>query len=128
MITEIWSSFRALPLWVQIWVAAILVPVNLLSLAYVTQPFGWLVALLAVGGMIPNLPIMIVQRGFSRLMSLPHLLIWGLLMPLLIWLIPQVDGGYKTYLLALAVINAVSLVFDAKDMVAWFKGARDAAR
>lgn len=128
MITDIWTSFRALPLWTQIWVAAILMPANLASVVFLDQPYGVWVALLAIGGMLPNLPIMLIERGLSRLMSVPHLLIWGPLMALLIGLIPQVDGSYKTYLLVLMGINALSLIFDAKDTLAWMKGAREVAR
>ena len=58
MILDIWQSFRRLPLWVQGWVALILVPVNLAALLFLSAPQGTLVALLAVGGMAPNLLIM----------------------------------------------------------------------
>jgi hypothetical protein len=37
MIAEIWGSYRRLPLWVELWVAVILVPVNAASLAFVAE-------------------------------------------------------------------------------------------
>ena len=69
MIVEIWQSFRRLPLWVQIWVAGILVPVNLGSLLFLSEYEGVIVATLAVGGMAPNLVIMARDHGFSRAMA-----------------------------------------------------------
>ncbi len=47
MIREIWSSFRALPALVQIWVAFILAPVNMATILFINQPGGLLVAALA---------------------------------------------------------------------------------
>ncbi len=130
MIVEIWQSFRRLPLWVQIWIAAILVPVNLASLLFMTEPQGSLVAALAVGGMAPNLSIMLRDHGFSRAMALPHLLIW---VPLVIVLIGLLTGGaalpveYRQFLTLLLVINTVSLAFDCLDALRWWRGERGAA-
>ncbi len=130
MIVEIWQSFRRLPLWVQIWVAAILVPVNLAALLYLSAPNGMLVAALAVGGMAPNLIIMMRDHGFSRAMALPHLLIWT---PLVILLISLLTGGaelpdtYRQFLFLLLVVNLVSLAFDCGDAMRWWKGDRGAA-
>ena len=76
MVAEIWQSFRRLPLWLQLWVAVILVPVNLVSLLFLGAQQANLAAGLAVGGMAPNLLIMLRERGFSRAMALPHVLIW----------------------------------------------------
>ncbi len=42
MIADIWRSFRALPLWVQVWVALWLVPMNLLGFAFLPHPLAWL--------------------------------------------------------------------------------------
>ena len=76
MVQDIWHSFRGLPLWVQIWVAVILIPVNLIPLFFLDQPQGVLIAALAITGMALNLPIMIAARGMSGAMALPHLLCW----------------------------------------------------
>ena len=38
MIGDIWNDFRTLPLWVQIWVTVVLVPVNFVPLAFLDQP------------------------------------------------------------------------------------------
>lgn len=130
MILEIWQSFRRLPIWVQIWVAGILVPVNLASLLFLSEVQGVLVAVLAVGGMAPNLIIMARDHGFSRAMALPHLLIWT---PLVILLISLLSSGeelpdtYRAFLILLLLVDLVSLAFDCLDALKWWRGDRGAA-
>ncbi len=129
LIQDIWRSFRALPLWVQVWVGLILVPVNMASILFVYQPAGLLIAALAIGGMTPNLFIMIKERGLSKAMALPHLLIWT---PLVIILLtnlgsPWVQGGYQTYIWLLLAVDLVSLAFDYPDAWKWWKGDRAVA-
>ncbi len=126
LIQDIWRSFRALPLWVQVWVGLILVPVNMASILFVYQPTGLLIAALAIGGMTPNLYIMIKERGLSKAMSLPHLVIWT---PLVIILLtnlgsPWMQGGYQTYIWLLLAVDLVSLGFDFPDAWKWWKGDR----
>lgn len=131
MILQIWQSFRSLPLWVQIWVALILVPVNMASLFFLTEAKGVLIAVLAIGGMLPNLFIMMAERGFSKTMALPHLAIWTpLVIIIALWM---KNGGpdaqfFPLYLWVLMVVNVISLIFDYKDAWEWWRGARDVAR
>ncbi len=130
MIIEIWQSFRRLPLWVQLWVSVVLVPVNLASLAFLDAPQGTLVALLAVAGMAPNLLIMIRDHGFSRAMAIPHLIFWVPLVGILTGLLTGDDAlpeTYRLFLIALLVIDAISLAFDASDTLRWWRGERGAA-
>jgi len=129
MVSEIWKSFRALPLWVQIWVFVILMPVNMASLLIWQQPNGLLIAVLANGAMALNGAIMLVERGFSRAMALPHVVIWT---PLCLWLLSmliggEVSGGYASYLWVLLMIDTISLVFDMRDARDWRRGAREVA-
>lgn len=130
MFVAIWHSFRRLPLWVQIWVAGILVPVNLVSLAFWTAPFGWLVACLAVGGMLPNLAIMLRERGLSKRMAVPHLMVWGPLVGVLVWLLMSglpLSQDYARFLWLLLAVDGLSLAFDIPDAVRWYRGDRDIA-
>ena len=110
LIKDIWFDFRALPLWVQFWVAAILVPVNLAAIFFVGGHHGYLIAFLAIGGMFPNVFIMYAYRGFPRVMAVPHLFFW---IPLRFILWPQLDQN--NYALLLFGVNAISLCFDIKD-------------
>lgn len=129
MIGEIWASFRRLPAWVQIWVAVILAPVNLVTLAFLDQPNGVWIAALAILGMAFNLPIMLTERGLSKMMSLPHLVFWT---PLVLVIVATllggaVSGGFWTFLVILLVIDVISLAFDYRDAWAWWTGDRAVA-
>lgn len=122
---EIWQSFRRLPLWVQIWVALILIPVNLIPFVLFLQGApGWgLIAVLSVGGMALNLPIMLMERGVSRTMALPHVVLWT---PLVLLLIGRLEEGGALVALIL-LVDVVSLAFDYVDAVKWWRGDRAVA-
>lgn len=125
MIADIWASFRSLPPWVQLWVAVILVPVNLAPLAFLDQPQGVLIAGLAVIGMALNIPIMVTARGMSGAMALPHLLCWTPLVIIVAAMLLMGDQdltpAYMRFLALLLVIDVISLVFDAKDARDWLQ-------
>ena len=127
-ITDIWGSFRRLPVWVQIWVAAILVPVNTASIVFIGQLSGPLVAILAIGGMLPNLFIMLSERGLSKAMSFPHLFIWT---PLVIIVVSLLASGqpqvFAIYLWLLLAVDLLSLGFDYTDAWRWWRGDRAVA-
>jgi len=128
MIAEIWQSYRRLPVWVQLWVAVILVPVNAAALGCLAQPCGACVAAMAVGAMLCNGVLMLVERGFSRAMALPHVLIWTPMLGLVVWLLAQdIPAGYRAYLLILLAVDAVSLGFDVIDTRRWLSGDRQIA-
>ena len=120
----IWRSYRSLPLWVQIWVFGILVPVNSAALFFVFQPFGIWVAVLAIGAMLPNIGIMLYERGLSKMMALPHLLPWSILVLWLVLAMPQGSAAYGVYLWILLTVDAISLAFDIPDALKWRKGDR----
>jgi len=128
MIAAIWHSYRRLPLWVQLWVALILVPVNAASLGFVTQPSGVWLAAMAVGAMLCNGLLMLVERGFSKAMALPHVLIWTPMTGLVLWLLAQdIAPPFRAYLLVLLAVDAVSLVLDVIDTRKWLSGDREIA-
>ncbi|MBO9450339.1 hypothetical protein J7426_08745 [Tropicibacter sp. R16_0] len=128
MIAEIWASFRRLPLWVQIWVGVILMPVNLLPLAFLGQPGAGVIAFLAIGGMALNLPILLIERGFSKAMAFPHILLWT---PLLGVISGQLQGevsdGFFRFLVVLVIVDVISLLFDYADAIKWWQGDREVA-
>lgn len=121
---DIWGSFCALPGWVQIWVALILVPINMASLLFINQPMGLWVAFLANIAMMLNLPVMFYDRGFSKLMAVPHLIPWTILVGILLFARPEAPGTYSIYLWVLLGVNTVSLAFDYPDALKWIKGNR----
>ena len=128
MIQQIWQSYRRLPLWVQLWVALILVPVNAASLFFVTQPAGAWLALMAVGAMLCNGVLMLVERGFSKVMALPHVLIWTPMLGLILWLLNQdIAESYRSYLIVLLAVDVISLTLDFIDTRKWLSGDRKIA-
>lgn len=128
---EIWRSYRALPTWVQVWVGLILVPANAVPFAFLETWTGRVAAVAALAVVATNLPIMWIERGMSRLMSVPHLVIWGPLQAALMLRWAERVGplplgpAERGLLLLLLVVNGVSLAFDALDSWRWFRGARD---
>jgi len=129
-LVQCWHSFRVLPLWVQIWVAGILVPVNALAFLMLDSCAGKLTAIAALFVVLTNIPIMLIERGMSKLMAIPHLIAWY---PLVIILIVQLfstgsrqEAGDMewTFMILVVFINGISLVFDTKDSIDWFRGNR----
>ncbi len=127
IVINCWVSFRAMPVWVQIWVAFILVPINMVSLFFIDQQGGILVAFLANIAMMLNMPVMLYDRGFSKMMALPHLIPWSILVGILIFARPEATGHYDTYLYVLLGTNLISLLFDFPDAVKWLGGDRKVA-
>lgn len=128
LVRDIWRSAVRLPLPVQVWVFAVLMPVNLAALFVLGQPLGVLVAVLAVGALAANGVVIVLDRGFSLLMALPHVALWVPLMGVLVYLLvgrDDVGGGYAAYLVTLLVVDAISLFFDVRDAKAWIDGDRD---
>lgn len=124
MVQDIWLSFRGLPLWVQIWVAVILVPVNLMPLFFLDQPQGVLIAALAIMGMALNLPIMMAARGMSRAMALPHILCWVPLVIVVAGMLTATETlnpAYVRFLWLLLIVDVISLVFDMRDAAHWMR-------
>lgn len=125
MIMEIYKSFRALPGWVQIWVMFLLMPINMASIFFINEPMGLWIAVLAIGAMMLNMPVMLCDRGFSKLMALPHIIPWTLLVAILVFRRPEASGTYDIYLWVLLVAELISLGFDYPDAISWINGKRD---
>jgi hypothetical protein len=130
---DIGQSWLALKPWVKVWLWVL----NAVFIAALVLPHSslrtWIV-LSYVGAGLCLLPIMIIQRGLTRLLGLGHLLPWT---PLLIYLALRLCGdaagprihfsddpwifGYVSVLIS-AVI--VCLVFDVYDAYRWIRGER----
>lgn len=128
LIMDIWASFRSLPAWVQIWVAFILMPMNMISILFYSEPSGLWIAFLANIAMMLNMPVMLYDRGFSKMMAFPHLIPWSILVVWLVTARPSGSDMYNTYLSVLLVINAISLLFDFPDALHWLRGDKEPAR
>ena len=86
-LTALEAGFPRLPRWVQFWLACILVPVNLISIVFVGEPGGWIVAVLAIGGIALNAVVLAVTRELGREMAFAHLILWPPLIVVIIWLL-----------------------------------------
>lgn len=121
------KSFRALPRWVQAWVALVLMPANLLPFGWLDTPTGRAGALATGVVVLGGVPIMLAERGLSRLMSVPHLVAW---IPLLVLLVARLAQGEpmsraETGLaMTLIVVDGISLGFDVLDFARWSLGDR----
>lgn len=124
LFADIWHSFLALPTWVKFWVVLILSPVNLATLAFLSQPSGTLIAALSVGGMVISLTAVIAGRGFTKLVSAGHVLTWTPLVLILMFAPPEASGTYANFLTVLLVTNTFSLLFDFNDLRLWYNGDR----
>ncbi len=128
MIKDIWGSLFALPRGVQVWMLVILAPMNMASVAFIGFDGGLLVAVLAYMGLLPNIGIMLYERGLSKLMALPHLIFWPPLIVLIVSLLSHsVASIFHVYLSALLIVNGVSLAFDVIDFRKWWTGDRSVA-
>ena len=127
---DIWRSLRSLPVWVQIWVVGILVPVNVLPFFLLETAVGQAGVVAALVVLATNGPLLWIYRGMNKVLSIPHLLAWG---PLEIYLLMLLaDSGFRAeagvvelgLAVLLLVINGISLVFDVIDSAKWMAGDR----
>lgn len=129
-----WYSFHSLPLWVQIWVGVVLIPANAASFFLLDSWSGRMAALAAVFVVATNIPIMLCERGMSKLMAMPHLLVWGPLQLALVLRLVDHAGSLpvtaieQMYAVFLVVVNGASLLFDAVDSWRWLRGDRAVPR
>lgn len=128
---QCWRSFRAVPLWVQIWVGGILVPTNALAFFLLDTWAGQLTAVAAVFVVLTNVPIMLMERGMSKLMAVPHLIAWYPLV-IVLWVqllsgsSPETTAAWESaFMVLVIVINGISLMFDTKDSIDWLRGHRE---
>ena len=128
---SIWRSYRSLPLWVQVWVAGILVPVNGAAFFLIDTWTGMAAAIAAVFVVATNVPIMLIEGGMSRLMAIPHLFAW---IPLSMFILgrflnlmggPPMSKQELVFAILLLIVNGISLIFDTIDTVRWCRGDRD---
>lgn len=117
LILDILASLKSQPVWVLIWVMAWLLPVNIASLFFMSEPLGLWVAVLASLGYLLNLPILMKYRGFTPVMAVPHVLAWVPLIILILVMRPEGTGLYGAFLITLVITNIISLAFDIPDTI-----------
>lgn len=120
-IASIVQSYNELPNWVKVWMNFILGPINLGTLAFLNQPSGSLIALLAIGGMVMTVSIVFAMGRFTKLASAGHILPWTPLVLMLIFARPEGSQAYQIFLTILLTANLISLAFDFNDLRLWMK-------
>ncbi len=111
------------PVWIQLWLSFLML-VNMASVAFWSEPLAKVIFLtfMVSAALVMGLYVIF---GFSKLLGLGHVL-W---IPLLIYVIiqiPNVDIGFKTYLVAFSISVAVSLAFDITDVWQYFRNRKHA--
>jgi hypothetical protein len=121
-LTDIAAGFQRLPRWVRFWLACILVPVNLISIVFVGEPGGWIVAVLAIGGIALNAVVLAVTRELGREMAFAHLILWPPLIVVIIWLLSrEPKAAFAQYLWVLLIVDVISVGFDIRDARNWWR-------
>lgn len=106
--------------------AAVLLPANSLRLFLLQYPGARMVAIAAVLALGSNMLLMYGYAGFTRLMALPHLLVWGPLQVMLpMYLMASTPTADEVmYISLILAVNGISLLFDALDSWRWLQGER----
>lgn len=122
---DVWTSFRSLPTWVQVWVGW-LMAVNLAGLARRDEPAGRTVSLGLLAWLVPNAAIVVAVRGMGKAMSLPHLLVYPVVVVSLVRraLAEGTSDGERRFAWVVAVTNGISTAFDLLDTIDWVRGDR----
>jgi len=71
---QLWHSYRQMPLWVQIWVGCLLMPVNMIAFFIMDTDIGRWAGLGFIFVLLGNGTILLTQARFSRAMAVPHYL------------------------------------------------------
>lgn len=124
---QMFASMAGLPRWVQLWLP-ILFGTNMASLAFLDSDVGRKIAIAFAVVLAFNMPMMLIQRGLTRLLAFPHF-IW---IPLVVYLYGQLYGAnplppgtVRTYATMVFAFNLCSLLFDVIDAAKWLRGERE---
>ena len=120
-LSRIMQSHHNLPTWVKIWMNFILGPVNLATLAFLSEPGGIEVAVLAIGGMLMTMAIVFASGEFTKLAGAGHIVAWTPLIYMLAFVRPEGSSVYQLFLTTLLVINVIALAFDYNDVRIWIQ-------
>lgn len=127
LFARIFGSLFSLPVWVIVWMLAFLIPANLSGFLYLDTISGRWIAGLGGGALLINTVLVLMNGGFSRVLAIPHLILWGPLEIVLILRAVSAEMGPEELWLVVTVmvINGISLVFDIIDTRRWYSGERD---
>ena len=127
-VSRVFQSIAGMKLWVKIWLM-ILGAANMAAFLLLDTDIGYWSAVAGVFVVATNMPMMFIQGGITRALSLPHI-VW---VPLLIYIFPQIvgpealDPTSAEFRLGVTifVFNSISLAFDFLESYRWLKGERE---
>lgn len=109
------------------WVAwvALLMTVNMVVPIFFIDQLEAQVVLATMMASAALMMFIFAQKGFVRLLGLGHVL-W---IPLIFWLSGRIDfafvaAGFDRWILAVIVLNSLSLLIDVGDVIRYAKGER----
>lgn len=126
-IERIFRSHFSLPVWVIVWMWLFLIPANLSGLLFLDTISGRWIAVLGGGALLVNGLLVLLNGGFSRVLAIPHVVLWGGLEIILLHRITveTLSPAEMRIVLIVLTINGVSLIFDIIDTRRWYLGERD---
>lgn len=115
----IWQGFLAMPLWVKLWIAVLVVSNGILPLYFLDQ----LVAQITLLGICSSSVVgfyIVKAVGFNKLMGLMHAT-WIPMVYVQAYtlLTSDVSGAFGDWLMASFIISLISLAFDVYDVVVY---------
>ena len=127
-VSRVLQSIAGMKTWVKVWLM-MLGPANMAAFLFLDTNIGYWSAVAGVLVFATNIPMMFIQGGITRALSLPHM-IW---VPLLIYIFPQIigpealDPTSAEFRLGVTifVFNGISLAFDFLESYRWFNGERE---
>ena len=107
------------------WVMLLMVVNIVIPLYYSTTIEGQVVLVTALIGAVIQTAVF-SRKGFVRLLGIGHIL-W---VPMVLWLWGRLDlaapvGFFQSWLIAVVVLNTISLVIDATDVIRYWNGERN---
>lgn len=106
------------PTWVFIWVN-VLMAVNFAGLFFLNEPVAQVVvATFAVTALL--MMVLYYHFGMSKILGLGHVL-WLGLVPYLISIFASLTVNMQIFASIVITVNSISLLFDARDVVLYFK-------
>jgi len=117
------AYMQSSPLWVQIWIGimmVVLLPAFVLMFKYREARWvAWSMVLLGIWT-----PLLMMAAGPSRLWGITHLSFWTPVVCVAVAAIIRngTESKYQKWLVAVAAVMSISLVFDLIDVIRFFSG------
>lgn len=121
---DFFRSMLRLPMPWPLWILALMVANGVLPLLYLGTPEARVVLGAMMVGAVTQMAIF-AKKGFVRLLGAGHFL-WLIMLPWLWTRLGDAPAGlFRNWILAVLVVNGISVIIDVTDVVRYLKGDRD---